>query len=160
MSLDAVGFVGLLAFQAATAEAKAPLGGAGRAITARGVDRQTNVASNRNTNFKTITKLINKPAIKPIFTTMPYRLEGLKNGGKVFGQLPFGGPSRGHGLVVLPKPTPVTWGGNPPRAPQHGCDHNHDHHCDRGFFTDICYWNFWGFTSDCAYDCDYDFCCQ
>ena len=94
----------------------------------------------------------------------------LPNGYKpiVFGQGPIThGPINGIPPVYHPPTTPVTFGGNPPRAPSHDCgDHGCRHHdchgywswlcCDRCFGDSFdCYYG--DYSDDCSADCDSDF---
>jgi hypothetical protein len=117
----------------------------------------------------------------------------LKNSGGIFGTQPvtsqpiskqppvFTGPlTKPTAPIVFPPrlptppPTPVTWGGNPPRAPTHGCGdkcgchhgdcYSHDHrHChDSMWWGQMCFGDMFGNNSgDCddfSGDCDSDIC--
>jgi hypothetical protein len=141
-----------VAFQTVSAEAKGPKG--------QGSNR---VASNANTIARGGTpKKVNQLGsgnIDPGYFKKP------------IGQLPPG--ELGHGPVVPPKtPTPpITFGGNPPRAPSHDCDKHHGDYCHHGFdhchgfmcFGDMYladWFNvYFGDSGDDGYgDCDFDSC--
>jgi hypothetical protein len=137
LSLATVALVGLFTFPAAAAHAKGP-GTAVRSTYAKNISR-TPAAGLNFTATPTITnsRLLGGINRKPI---------------AVFGN----GLEWGHGPVVLPPKgtTPVTWGGNPPRAPSHGCEH---HHHDHGWFVRyLCYLDFQSYLTD--FDYDFDFC--
>jgi hypothetical protein len=117
----------LVAFQTVSAEAKGP--------KAQG---SSHVVTNANTITKrgTPTKVnqLGSGDIDPGYFKKPIR------------QLPPG--ELGHGPVIPPSaPTPpITFGGNPPRAPSHDCGKHNGEYCHHGFdhcrgfmwFGDMC----------------------
>ncbi len=99
--------------------------------------------------------------VKKAVHQLPANAAGSQNIGKL---LPVG-----HGPVLPPAP-PITFGGNPPRAPSHDCDRHHGdchEHCRFNlgpvWLGDFCFDNLFGefygaCSNDCSGDVDFDSC--
>lgn len=159
-TLSLVAVVAMFTLQAATASARAPYHGGGSSTTGSripGTNANSNSQQNLTNRYGNIGKVYgNLPVSNTNSNSQKNLINRYGNVGKVIGNFGNQKPPMGHGPVVPPT-TPVTWGGNPPRAPSHGCGydhHHHDHHyCGYWFIPDFCY-DIWGYSSDI----DFDFC--
>jgi len=161
-SLVALTAAALLACQAVSAEAKPTRAPSHKSTTTSGVKVPT---GNIDPGY----------GVKPgqLKTGSGFNINNVNGAPALPTQTGIGNRPTGHGPVVLPT-NPVTWGGNPPRAPTTGCGDkcgNHDGDCchhdchhrhDRMWWSRMCFENmsggYYGDCDDCYGDCDSDFC--